>query len=62
MIDNLYSLIKDLNVTCDLRAKGINEAALDDLIEAAAKVTRLLDNNPKVVTKEDMRAIYQKLL
>jgi len=62
MIDNLYSLIKDLNVTCDLRAKGINEAALDDLIEAAAKVTRLLDNNPKVVTKEDMRAIYKKIL
>lgn len=62
MIDNLYSLIKDLNVTCDLRAKGINEAALDDMIEAAAKVTRLLDNNPKVVTKEDMRAIYKKLL
>jgi alcohol dehydrogenase class IV len=62
MIDNLYSLIEDLNVTCDLRAKGITEAALDDMIEAAAKVTRLLDNNPKVVTKEDMREIYKKLL
>lgn len=62
MIANLYSLIEDLNVTCDLRAKGINEAVLDELIEAAAKVTRLLDNNPKVVTKEDMRAIYKNLL
>ncbi|MBU2699387.1 alcohol dehydrogenase class IV [Sporomusaceae bacterium BoRhaA] len=62
MIDNLYSMIEDLHVTCDLQAKGINEAALDDMIEAAAKVTRLLDNNPKVVTKEDMRAIYKKLL
>lgn len=62
MIDNLYSMIQDLNVKCDLQAKGINEAALDDMIEAAAKVTRLLDNNPKVVTKEDMREIYRKLL
>ena len=62
MIDNLYSLLEDLHVKCDLKAKGINEAALDDMIEAAAKVTRLLDNNPKVVTKEDMRAIYKKLL
>lgn len=62
MIDNLYSLIEDLNVHCDLRAKGITEAVLDDMIEAASKVTRLLDNNPKVVTKEDMRKIYQKLL
>ena len=62
MIDNLYSMIADLNVTCDLKAKGIDEVALDGLIEAAAKVTRLLDNNPKVVTKEDMRAIYKDLL
>jgi alcohol dehydrogenase len=62
MIANLYSLIEDLNVKCDLKEKGINEAALDDMIEAAEKVTRLLDNNPKVVTKADMRAIYEKLL
>ncbi|MDF2566152.1 MAG: alcohol dehydrogenase [Massilibacillus sp.] len=62
MIENLYSMIEDMNVKCDLREKGINEDVLDDLIDAAAKVTRLLDNNPKVVTKEDMRAIYKKLL
>lgn len=62
MIENLYSMIADMHVTCDLREKGITEDVLDDLIEAAAKVTRLLDNNPKVVTKEDMRAIYKKLL
>jgi len=62
MIDNLYSMIEDLDVKCDLQAKGIHETVLDDLIEAASKVTRLLDNNPKVVTKEDMRAIYKKIL
>ena len=62
MIDNLYSMIEDMNVKCDLKAKGINEDVLDDLIDAASKVTRLLDNNPKVVTKEDMRAIYRNLL
>jgi len=62
MIDNLYSMIADLDVKCDLKAIGINEATLDGLIEAAAKVTRLLDNNPKAVTKEDMRAIYKEIL
>jgi alcohol dehydrogenase class IV len=62
MIDNLYSLIADLEIKCDLRAKGINEEALEDMIEAAAKVTRLLDNNPKAVTKDDMRMIYKKIL
>lgn len=62
MIANLYSMIEDMNVKCDLKEKGINEAVLDDLIDAAMKVTRLLDNNPKTVTKEDMRMIYRKLL
>ncbi|MBP1764130.1 MAG: alcohol dehydrogenase [Firmicutes bacterium] len=62
MIDNLYSMLCDLEVKCDLQAKGINEEALDDMVEAAAKVTRLLDNNPKAVTKDDMRDIYKKLL
>jgi alcohol dehydrogenase class IV len=62
MIDNLYSLLKDLEVKCDLRAYGINEAVLEDMIEAAAKVTRLLNNNPKPVTTADMREIYKKIL
>ncbi|SDF70714.1 iron-containing alcohol dehydrogenase [Sporomusa acidovorans] len=62
MINNLYFMIKDLEIKCDLRAKGINEESLEDMIEAAAKVTRLLNNNPKIVTKDDMRMIYKKLL
>lgn len=62
MIKNLDSMIEDLDVKCDLAAKGITETVLDELIEAASKVTRLLDNNPKVVTKEDMRIIYKELL
>jgi alcohol dehydrogenase class IV len=62
MIENLYTLISDLNIALTLRDKGITEADLDFLVAAAAKVTRLLDNNPKLMTKDDIRAIYQKLL
>ncbi|MBP2652509.1 MAG: alcohol dehydrogenase [Firmicutes bacterium] len=62
MIENLYSLIVDLDITFSLKEKGISESDLDGMVEAAAKVTRLLDNNPKPMTKNDMRAIYQKLL
>ena len=62
MIENLYAMIEDMNVKCDLKEKGITEEVLPELIEAAAKVTRLLDNNPKLVTKEDMKKIYTKLL
>lgn len=62
MIDELYALIADLEISCDLKAKGINADVLDELVESAAKVTRLLNNNPKEMTKADMKAIYQKLL
>lgn len=62
MIENLYSLLADINIECTLRDKGISEKDLEGLVEAASKVTRLLDNNPKAMTKQDIRAIYQKLL
>jgi len=62
MIENLYSLIDDLNITMNLKDKGITEDDLDGMVEAAAKVTRLLDNNPKPMSKDDMCAIYKKLL
>ncbi|GMB01507.1 iron-containing alcohol dehydrogenase [Pelosinus sp. IPA-1] len=62
MIDNLYSLISDLDIHANLRDKGITEDDLDLMVESASKVTRLLDNNPKVMTKDDIREIYKKLL
>jgi alcohol dehydrogenase class IV len=62
MIESLYTLISDLNIALTLKDKGITDADLDFLVAAAAKVTRLLDNNPKLMTKDDIRAIYQKLL
>ncbi|OBX08165.1 alcohol dehydrogenase [Gallibacterium salpingitidis] len=62
MIEELYSLIRDLNIHCDLREKGINESVLDELVDSAFSVRRLLDNNPKEMTKEDIREIYKKFL
>ncbi len=62
MIENLYSLNGDLEIRCDMKERGVTEADLDSLAEAASKVTRLLGNNPKPMTKSDMREIYRKLL
>ncbi len=62
MVDNLFSLVRDLEIETSLKDKGITEADLDGMVEAAAKVTRLLDNNPKPMNKEDIRGIYKKLL
>jgi alcohol dehydrogenase class IV len=62
MVANLFSLIEDLNIEPSLKKQGITDSELDLMVEAAAKVTRLLDNNPKPMTKADMRGIYEKLL
>ena len=64
MIANLYALVDDLriNESLDLKARGITAADVEVMVEGAAKVTRLLDNNPKPMSREDMRRIYTKLL
>ena len=62
MIDNLFSLIQDLGICANLKDRGITESDLDGMVDSASKVTRLLNNNPKAMNKNDIRGIYQKLL
>lgn len=62
LIEALYALNADLGIVSTLRDKGITPDDLDGLVDGAAKVTRLLDNNPRPMTRADMRAIYQRLL
>ncbi|TCP90122.1 alcohol dehydrogenase class IV [Cricetibacter osteomyelitidis] len=62
MIDELYALIRDLEIKCDLSAVGISEEILDELVDSAFKVRRLLDNNPREMTKADIKAIYRKII
>lgn len=58
----LHRLNADLGIRSDLKAVGVTEADLDGLVDGAAKVTRLLDNNPRPMSRADMRAIYQRLI
>lgn len=64
MIENLFSLIADLQIQEGLKLKerGITIDDVDVMVEGAAKVTRLLNNNPKAMSKADMRDIYLNLL
>ena len=62
LIAALYRLNADLGIESSLKKFNIGAAELDGLVEGAAKVTRLLDNNPRAMSKADMRAIYQRLL
>jgi alcohol dehydrogenase class IV len=62
MIENLFVLTRDLNMDVNLRDKGITAADLEGMVEAASMVTRLLNNNPKPMSKNDIRSVYNRLL
>lgn len=61
-VDELRALVKDLEIPASLGNYGVEESHLDSLAEAASKVTRLLANNPKKMSVEDIRGVYKKIL
>ena len=62
MIEALFALNRDLQIPADLKRWNITDADLGTLVEGAVKVTRLLDNNPRPMSKADIRAIYTQLV
>ncbi|MFM2404075.1 MAG: hypothetical protein RL223_1955 [Pseudomonadota bacterium] len=58
----LRRLNEDLGIPSDLKTVGVKPEDLDGLVDGAAKVTRLLDNNPRPMSRADMRAIYAALI
>lgn len=61
-ISRLVQLNIDLGLQSGLRKVGITEADLDRLSADAMNQTRLLVNNPRALTVEDTRRIYQASL
>jgi alcohol dehydrogenase class IV len=62
VIEAIHSLVRDVEISCDLKPYGVTESDVDGMADAAMQVTRLLNNNPRPVTKDDAAAIYRKLL
>jgi alcohol dehydrogenase class IV len=62
LIEVLFTLNRDLQIPADLKRWKITEADLDALVGGAAKVTRLLDNNPRPMSVADIRSIYAQLM
>ncbi|WP_263771603.1 iron-containing alcohol dehydrogenase [Propionivibrio soli] len=62
LIEALFTLNRDLQIPADLKRWKITEADLDALVDGAAKVTRLLDNNPRPMSVADIRSIYAQLM
>ena len=61
-IEAIFELNRDLQIPSDLKRWNITAADLETLVEGAAKVTRLLDNNPRAMSRADIAAIYQQLV
>lgn len=62
VVEEIYVLTKDLNIPSDLKQFGVLAEDVELISEMASKVTRLLDNNPRKLSREDIRDIYQRLM
>ena len=60
-IDFITRLSKDCGIPAGLTEIGVPESAVSHIAEAAMQVQRLLKNNPREVTPEDAKDIYNSL-
>ncbi len=60
--DSVEQLAFDIGLPLRLHEVGISEAAIPDLAASAITVTRILSNNPRRMTLEDIEKIYQQAL
>ena len=60
-VDFIYQLSKDCGIPTTLSEIGVPQTAVDEMAKSAMEVQRLLKNNPRVVSEEDARDIYNSL-
>ncbi len=61
-VEALRSLAQDLAVPMSLAPFGVRAEHVPELAQGVMKVTRLLANNPRVLTQADAEAIYRRVL
>ena len=59
-LDSARKLAADVGIPVHLREVGVPKEALEGLAAATMNVTRLLGNNPKELTLEDVQGIWEK--
>ncbi len=59
LLEAAYAFCRDLGVEMRLKEQGAEESALPDWAGEAHANRRLMDNNPRDMSPEDIRSIYQ---
>lgn len=62
VIRTIEHWVRELGIPQDLRQYGVSAEDVPALAQAAMKVTRLMQNNPKPMAVEDVEAVYRLLL
>lgn len=62
VIDEIRDIVKATQIPTDLEQFGVRMEDLDFLVDAGSKQTRLLVNNRKELSLDDIREIYLKVL
>ncbi len=62
IIEQIADIVKVTNIPVDLQEFGVKMEDLDFLVDAGSKQTRLLVNNRKELSLNDIREIYLKVL
>jgi len=62
VIERIAEWTKTLEIPQNLKDYGVKEEDIPSLALSASQVTRLLNNNPKRLSVEDIESIYRKLL
>ena len=58
-VEKIRQLIRDCGIPATLKEVGVPCDAIESMAADAIKITRLLNNNPRPVSKEDAVAIYK---
>lgn len=61
-VEYIFQLCRRLQIPESLRGFGVKPDALDELTENAMQVKRLLLKNPRKLTREEIRSVYERLL
>ncbi|MFQ6112220.1 MAG: iron-containing alcohol dehydrogenase, partial [Nitrospinota bacterium] len=59
-VEAVRCLCEDVGVPIRLKDVDIPESVIPELADAASTITRLLDLNPRKLTRDDIEAIYRQ--